>query len=351
MKLNTLAYAVAGAILTACSHSPECFTVQGELSDVREEGEITLERLDPGAGWVEMDKHDIDKSGRFEFESARPEHSGLYRLTYNGVSVYLPVDSTENFTLKAEASHFADGFTLTGTPQAEAMTRFEADVRGANWQNPDSLKALQRRVYDTYLKDARGNMLSYYILTRKVGDEYLVDYTTPLYWAVATQFQTYKPDDPHTKALAQRATAGQKAAGKGTSKTMEATHTGTLPITLNGTDGKKKALTDMLGHGKPVVVMFTDLSLEGSPELNMALRPLYESGRCDIYQVCLDSDQFGWMQAAKALPWTSVYEPAGNSSQLLRDYNVSTLPTFFIYDRSGDLVQRAATVAEIQRYL
>lgn len=340
MKMLACALAVCAVALgAACSKERE-FKVEGQL-DGKVPDKVTLERMDPDAGWVEVQEIAPDGDGSFTLSYAAPDYPQLFRVNCGGKYVYLPVDSTETFTLKAKGADISRGFTLSGSPQAEAMTAFEAEaMRVEGYDNPDSVQSFKRRVFDRYLKDAKGNILSYYILTRKMGDGYLIDYTDPLYAAVATAFKTYKPEDPHTPLLAEQAMKGQREANrrKGKTRVVQAEQTGVVEITLPDLKEVDVPLSSLLGKGKPVVLAFGGMTIPDASVINMELRKLYEAGRCDIYQVCLDPDRFDWEQAAKALPWTVVYDKEGLQSTAALRYNLASIPAYFIYDAQGELM-------------
>lgn len=346
--LACFALALGATCLAGCSKNREFKvegTLQGNLPD-----ELVLERLDAEAGWVKAAVAKPDGDGGFELACDAPEYPDLYRIECNGKYVYLPVDSTETFTLSAKADDISRGFTLSGSPQADAMTAFEAEAwRIEACNHPDSTAAFKRRVYERWLKDARGNMFSYYVLMRPLGDGYFIDYTDPIYRAVATSFQEYKPDDPHTPLLVERARLGlgEDRKRKGKSTVIKAPESTMVEIKLPGKDGKDVSLSSVLGRGKPVILVFGGMTMEGSPGINMALRKLYDAGAADIYQVCLDSDRFQWLESAKSLPWTVVWDPEGADGRAVVNYNVRSLPAFFVYNAKGELVNSTLDIAAL----
>lgn len=349
----TVIVSLALAALSLASCKDKGFSVEGNVKGASG-SVITLERQDPAAGWIPLDSTAVAGDGSFSFSAPAPENPEMYRLRLGGRYVYLPVDSIETLTLKADADSFDRTFSLSGSPQAEQLTAFEHEaLRVEGCSSPDSVQAFRRRVYDRYLRDGRGSILSYHILTRPMGDGWLIDYTDPLYAAVATSFETYRPSDPHTALLAARAREGQaerrKRAGKGVR--LQATRSGMIEISLPGLDSKEKKLSSLLGKGKPVVVAFVMMTREDTPAINRELRRIYDSGRADIYEVSLDADRFAWREAARALPWTAVVDPDGAESNAALQYNVGSLPAFFIYDAAGDLVQSTGKAGEIDSYL
>lgn len=343
---------LCASALTGCQSSPQ-FSVEGNVKGGAD-NTLVLERLDPHAGWVTIDSVHTGADGDFSISAAAPEVPDLYRIGLNGAYIYLPVDSIDNLVLKADAADFANKFTLSGSQQAEQLTAFEHEAaRVMPLNNPDSTEAFRKRVYAQYLQNAKGNILSYYILTRQFNGEYLIDFTHPFYTAVATAFSTFRPDDPHTKTLSDRAMQGQSERRKemGRQTVIEAEETAMLEISLPGVDGKNVNLSSLLGRGKPVIVAFSALTLDDSPAINKGLHELYTKSGVDIYQVCLDADQYAWKQAAKALPWTVVYDPDGTSSRIALTYNVSVIPCFYIYNSKGELVQSTTDLNAIPSLL
>ena len=63
------------------------------------------------------------------------------------------------------------------------------------------------------------------------------------------------------------------------------------------------------------------------------------SGKVAIFQVGLDADPVTWREAAKNLPWTTVYDPLGPNSPNVGVYQVYGLPTTFVIAH-GDIVER-----------
>ncbi|MDE6242414.1 MAG: AhpC/TSA family protein [Muribaculaceae bacterium] len=343
--------ALAALMLAGCSKSE--FSVEGSVKDGAGRT-MALERQNPMAGWLLVDSVKIEGDGSFRFTAPAPEVPEMYRLSLGGKYVYMPVDSLDHLTLSTSAKAFDRDFKLSGTPQAEQLTAFEREAMKVEaYANSDSTAAFRKRVYNQYLRDARGNLLSYHILTRPMNGGWLIDYTDPLYSAVATAFETYRPNDPRTAQLAARAREGvaQRKRNSGTGKRMTATSISMIPISLPGLDGNVASLESLLGKGKPVVVAFVVMTREDTPAINRQLRKLYEAGKADVYEVCLDADQFAWRQAARPLPWTVVFDPDGDRSPAALRYNVGSVPAFFIYNSAGELVQSTGDASAIESLL
>ena len=61
-----------------------------------------------------------------------------------------------------------------------------------------------------------------------------------------------------------------------------------------------------------------------------------------------DASEFSWKDAAKNLPWTAVFDPAGAQSKNLVNYNVGSLPAIFIIDRNGTIAERVMDLNELE---
>ncbi|MBD5337842.1 MAG: DUF4369 domain-containing protein [Bacteroides sp.] len=354
MKLKftiVAAASLAALCITSCSE-PE-FTVKGTVEDGAGKM-ITLEQPDHAGIWIPVDSVEIKSSGAFSMSRIAPIAPEVYRLRLDGNYVYFPVDSIETITVDAPAARFATDFSLSGSDQAKALEKFEKELISAapKLSNPDSARNFKRHIFTAYLQNARGSVVSYYILTKTVGGEPLfsTDSDAGYFAAVATAMKEYRPDDPRVDLLTRTATAGRrsKAAGKGQSRVIEAPEISYINMTLPSTDGKDISLSSVAGKGKPVVLVFSDLSDATTPALNAELRNLQG---VEIYNVGLDNDQLQWRNAAANLPWICVYANDTEASRLIPGYNITALPTIYVIDAAGNLKARCASVADIRRNL
>lgn len=344
--------ALLAALLASCGE--EGFKISGTV-DGADDASVILEKADFNGNWIALDSTRTSGSGAFGFESPRPSAPEIFRLSLNGGKdyIYLPVDSTEHIDIRTKASDFAGAYTVSGSRNAERMAAFEKDLRRhlPYAAVSDSADTFKRRVYAEYLMNAGGNIVSYYVLTKTVGDRPLFDpadatdykYLT----AVATSFKTYRPDDPRTRLLEQTAIEAmrQRNSARGKQRYLEARELRYIDLTLPDEHGKEISLSSVVGKGKPSILAFVALTSQGAPEEN---RTLAGSGAA-VYMIGLDSDVTAWREAAVNLPWTTVYDAAGPASDAAVKYNVGEIPTYFVFDAAGNLVSRAATAAEAVR--
>ena len=168
-----LRLSVVGAAVVATGCFTSCkkdeFKVNGNIEGGADRS-VVLEKASFDGRWMAVDSARVGSNGKFEIESARPSAPEIYRLALGDRYIYLPVDSTETLTVNAKAADFGREFTVTGSAQAENMANFEKELMALNFDNQADREAFKKTVYSKYLKDSRGGILSYYVLTKTVGD-------------------------------------------------------------------------------------------------------------------------------------------------------------------------------------
>ena len=121
-----------------------------------------------------------------------------------------------------------------------------------------------------------------------------------------------------------------------------------IDIKLQDYSGKDYKLSEVAAANRVVLLDFTAYAIDVSPQLNKLLNDIYQSYHSrglEIYQVSLDPDNVIWREAAKNLPWITVFDPMGINSQTVGAYNVNGIPTTFI-ERVEDATRLKAAVAK-----
>lgn len=340
--------------LCACSGS-KGWKVNGQLANAPEGSKIAIEGFN-GARWYCIDSVDVAKNGSFSFAaqegSAFPD---VYRIGYNGRSIYFPIDSVDQVSITADAVNFDRGYKLEGTSLASQM--MEADAIVASFQNgnsgvnPDS--ALKAQLNQLILADSVG-VIAYYLINKTIDGHALYNVSDKkdlrMIGALANKFASLRPDDPRTSVLSQRYISGRRNAGLTTGVSeIAANEVDLFDISLYNPKGELKSLAEVAANKPVVILSFTAYGLETSPAYNALLNELYQNGKAkglEIYQVGFDANEVDWNDAAANLPWVAVHSLSNTSQDILRKYNVGALPMTYII-KNGSLVERVIDPKEL----
>lgn len=147
--------------------------------------------------------------------------------------------------------------------------------------------------------------------------------------------------------------AGKKAAGALKRLDLEG-----KPLAIQGTGADGSPVDTAAFAGKPVLVVFwaswggQTVSRE-LPDIAKLVEKNASKG-LQVVGVCLDNDkaQLEAFQKEHNLPWPQVFEPNGIDGRLAVDYGIISLPTMFLVDAQGKVVNRNLRSAnEVERQL
>lgn len=356
LSFPVLSFFSFSLILSSCANHD--FKIKGEINGA-DDKVVLLEKSDYIGQWITVDSVHTNKNGGFSFSFPTSGAPDIYRLSLNNQYIYIPVDSTETITVISSYDNFAKDFSLSGSQNAQLMEQFEKELHSYKNSGAEQSEEFKKNVYTKYIKDNRSSILSFYILTKTIDDQPLYDPTNPAdrkyFGAVATGYKETKPNDPHTALLEQIALNAikQKNNEAGNFIELEASEISLIDIDLPDENGKNVKLSDLVGKGKPVVVIFSILNHDDSPAFNLKLADIYNrvKDRIIFYNVSIDLDQLQWREAAKNLPWITVFSPGQENSNDVVRYNVFQIPSFFIYDAQGELQSRPLTLEELSKSL
>jgi thiol-disulfide isomerase/thioredoxin len=70
------------------------------------------------------------------------------------------------------------------------------------------------------------------------------------------------------------------------------------------------------------------------------LYALYNNKGLEIVSVSIDTDDQAWRQAMadEQMPWKQVFSP--NKDKTLKDFNIQGVPTLFLVDRQGRILEK-----------
>lgn len=175
-----------------------------------------------------------------------------------------------------------------------------------------------------------------------------------MFAAVATSWDTFYPEAERGKNLHNIAIEGMKdiriVRNKQAATQIEASRvntTGVIDITLPDNRGNMRTLSQLKGH--VVMLDFHSFADENSMKRIMVLRELYNKYHAagfEIYQVSVDGDEHFWKTQTAALPWVCVHA-SENDANVITNYNVQGVPTFFLLDKNCNVYKRDAQIADL----
>lgn len=381
--LPALAAAALMAVgLASCDNKK--FRVDGTITDAKD-SVLYFENMSLD-GPVAIDSVKLGDDGAFSFNEKSPEAPEFYRLRIAGQIINLSVDSTETITVKAAYPTMATGYTVEGSPECATIKELalkQIDLLGRvlavernNTLGFDQTRDSVARMIEAYKHEIKLNYIfkapmrpsSYFALFQTLGSRLIFDPRESeddikAFAAVATSWDTYHPNSIRGKNLHNIAIQGMRnvriVRNQRAAQAIDASKVNTtniIDIALLDNKGQARRLTDL--KGKVVMLDFHVFGADGSTKRIMQMRDIYNKyhGRgLEIYQISLDPDEHFWKTQTAALPWISVRDPQGIQSNNLVLYNVRSIPTFFLIDKTNTLRKRDAQVkdldAEIQALL
>ena len=388
-KLSGLFYtAVMGvAVLSLGSCTEKKFNINGTITQAKD-SVLYLENMSLN-GPKAVDSVKLDENGNFEFKQKAPDAPEFYRLRIANQMVNLAVDSTESITVKAAYPTMSANYEVSGSEECTkirdlaymqlALQRQVTAIANSPTLGVEAVEDSVTKVLEVYKNKVKLNYIfkepmkayAYYALFQTIvlGNANILIFNprsskddVKVFAAVATSWDTYFPKAERGLNLHNIAIEGMKnvrIAENNARQTISADKVqvaGVIDIALTDNHGRVRKLTDL--KGKVVLLDFQAFAAEGSLKRIMMMREIYNKYHdrgFEIYQVSFDPEEHFWKTKTAALPWVSVWDENGTRSTVLSQYNVQTLPTFFLIDRNNTLQKRDAQIkdldAEIQALL
>ena len=365
-------------VLAVASCSKNKFNVNGEITQAKD-SVLYFENMSLD-GPVVMDSVKLSDDGKFAFSGDGVTSPEFYRLRIANQIINLSIDSTETVSFKAQYPTMASQYEVTGSENCSKIKELALMQMGllnqaiAIDRNP-SLGVQQAsdsiaKIVEKYKENVKANYIfkepykayAYFALFQALGNTLIfnpreTNEDVQVFAAVATSWDTYYPDAERGLNLHNIAIEGIKA-----QRILMARQNGPLidaskvqvaniiDVPLLDSKGKKHSLTELAG--KVVLLDFHAFSSEHSTERIMLLRELYNKYHAkgfEIYQVGLDPNEHFWKTQTSLLPWINVYDPDGPQSAYLARYNVQSIPTFFLIDKTNTLYKRDAQIEDIDK--
>ncbi|MBM0129875.1 TlpA disulfide reductase family protein [Segatella copri] len=371
---------VAALAFTSCNNKK--FHINGNITEATD-SMLYLENLSLN-GPVKIDSVKLGEDGAFAFDenamdSITPE---FYRLRIANQSINLSIDSTETVKVKASYPQMSYKYEVEGSENCSKIK--ELSIKQMILQNNinaitkspnmgiDSVDVIVARMLDAYKQDIKVNYIfkepmkasSYYALfqTIQLGNVNSLIFNprnnkddVRVFAAVATSWDTYYPGAERGKNLHNIAIEGMKdiriIESQRAQQQIDASKVsvnGCIDLAMEDSKGQVRRLTDL--KGKVVLLDFHLFASSESTKRIMMLRELYNkyhAAGLEIYQVSVDPNEHFWKTSTAALPWICVRDEGGIQGQSLQLYNVQSIPTFFLIDRSNTLKARDAQIKDI----
>ena len=371
---------VAALAFTSCSNKK--FHINGNITEATD-SMLYLENLSLN-GPVKIDSVKLGEDGAFAFDenamdSITPE---FYRLRIANQSINLSIDSTETVKVKASYPQMSYKYEVEGSENCSKIK--ELSIKQMILQNNinaitkspnmgiDSVDVIVARMLDGYKQDIKVNYIfkepmkasSYYALfqTIQLGNVNSLIFNprnnkddVRVFAAVATSWDTYYPGAERGKNLHNIAIEGMKdiriIENQRAQQQIDASKVsvnGCIDLAMEDSKGQVRRLTDL--KGKVVLLDFHLFASSESTKRIMMLRELYNkyhAAGLEIYQVSVDPNEHFWKTSTAALPWICVRDEGGIQGQSLQLYNVQSIPTFFLIDRSNTLKARDAQIKDL----
>lgn len=377
-KVITLALAVAAmAGVTSCNEKK--FHIDGTITGAAD-STLYFENMSLD-GAVKIDSAKLSEDGTFAFEGTAPTAPEFYRLRIAGQFINIAVDSTETINIKAQYPQMATQYEVSGSEDCQRIkelslmqSSLQAQVN-AIARNPELgaqavadsvsriVEAYKTRVKTEYIFKAPMKASSYFALFQTIyagGQPVLLfnprtsEQDIKVFGAVATSWDTFYPNEKRGENLHNIAIEGMKDVrylrSQQQAEEIEASKvntSGILDFTLTDNTGAARSLSSLKGN--VVLLDFHLFANQNSMKRIMSLRELYNKYHAQgfqIYQVAIDGDEHFWKTQTAALPWIST-RVDDNTSSVLQMYNVQQVPTFFLLNRSCNVVKRDAQIKDI----
>ena len=360
-------------VIIFCTFFSSCrkcdvFEITGNITNTNDQP-IYLEEMTLSSTLL-VDSTYADKSGNFKFRASAPSEPSFFRLRIGENFINLGIDSTDHIQIYADAPTLGQNYEIEGSAvckeikelamqqiRTEAylkqlLKEYKAGTLSDSLYYEKAMTSLeQMKTFSRdYIIRQPQSLTAYYALFQKVNGGILFDPydkdESKLFATVANVLNFYYPNNERTKKLYSLVLQGMVySREKGNNDTIgsySVQDVGLIEINLPTINGENVALSEY-AKGGITLLDFTGYELEFSPLHTMLLGELYEKyGKkgLKIYQVSIDKDEHLWKNQASKFPWMCVRDANPIESKVLLKYNIQNLPSSFIIDANGNIIER-----------
>ena len=366
--------AMAALALTACEEQKPSFTIEGTVKGAKDQTLFLYNNALGGA--VKLDSVKLTEEGSFTLHGEAPQSPELYSLIVGNQMVYFGIDSTETVTINADYATMSSAYEVEGSVSSEKikqLTLRQHDLQRQIMAIQNNLDLSRQQIVDSlqhivdnyknditmeFIYENPGSIYAYYALFQTLGGWNVFDRSNPqdvrAFAAVATSWDTFYPESDRAKHLHNTTIKGMNDTRQAAAREMMAAETAgqietvdLLDLSLPDASGHNRTLTEL--KGKVVMLDFHMFNMKESAARILSLRELYNkyhSQGLEIYQVGLDGNEHFWKQQTESLPWSCVYDPSALSA---RNYNVQSIPEYFLIDRNNALYKRSSQMSDVEQ--
>jgi len=330
--------------------------------------EVVLQRLDIN-NVVPVDTVKTNKNGfiscKIRFADNAPQ---FYYLSYNNRRIAsMIVMPQDNITIVADT---IGNYSINGSEESVLLKRLDSSLVAAQTKynqlaikveeanlakDEETAKALRQdmgRLYVKYkqsiIKQILGNPYSFSNIPALYQNfltnlPLFAEFTDGLIFKrVYDSLVTKYPHSAYVMHLKKEADAFDRNVEM-EQKLLEAGVSSFPNITLPDINSKPRELKEL--EGRPFILYFWGAADVNQKLFNNQLKDIYAAYNpkgLEIYQVSVDTDKAMWATAVKEqqLPWINVCDGASGSSKAIITYNITTVPSLFIFDKEGNMVAR-----------
>ena len=315
-----------------------------------------------------VDTVKTNKSGKASLKVVLPYASpNFYYISYKGNNLASLLVSPSD-KVKVEVDTNGQNLSVSGSAESELLQKVNADITRSQYSF-DSLTVLLLQLSDTddgqRLKNIRTEMGRLYVkqkqkairhlianpfsftnlryLYRQFNDNFplFAELTDGVYYKqLADSLKTVYPKSPYVASLendVQRFFNEMELSYR----VSEAPQTVYPELALPDVNAEVQTLSSLLGH--PFILLFWDQTDNTQKMFKAELESIYNqfSGRgLKIYSVGVTTDKTFWNSIVKRFSWINVCDGKGSLSASLKTYNVTKLPTLFVFDKEGRIVKK-----------
>ena len=364
MKKSMIICALTMAVLSSCSTGPQA--VISAVIDGAPDTSVILRKFNYNK-FATADTIRTDASGAFRYKVVLTGNEPYFYYVYFGdrqIAALILKDG-DNVSLKAST---AGSYSVSGSEESSLFQ----ELNGMFGKASDTMGALAKEgvaardgLDESALKEINGKLSRTYVDYRREVTRFIMKHPFSITSAVAL-FQRFNDnlavfDEPSDVILFRRVCdsltvaypkseyvsslndeIARRTSVANLNEKIASLQSVSFPeLALPDINGATRTLSELKGN--VIVLSFWSTAQDEHKMFNKELENLYgkyhEKG-LEIYQVSLDIDKPSWAATIKSqnLPWISVNDGLGIDSPSVTAYNIAKVPSMFVINRDGDIV-------------